>query len=86
MNSPVYVKHDYIDGCLYMLRDKFSVIREDGLGADEFEAGEVYIFNGKTFVSTVDKVEVAPGIIRKLKNEMIPDTLWEERGLKWEKK
>jgi len=84
MNSPVYVKHDYIDGCLYMLRDPFTAVLAGH--ADEFKAGEVFIFNGVHFVSTEDQVLVSPNIIRKLKNEMIPATLWEERGLKWEKK
>lgn len=83
MNSPVYVKHDYIDGCLYMLRDSLTV--HTGEKIDEFPAGEVFIYNGEHFVSTRDQAMISISVIRKIKNEMIPATEWEKRGLKWEK-
>lgn len=78
-------KKEYITGVLYMLRDKFTVFGNT-THIDEFNAGEVFMFNGKNFYSVEDGALIAPGIITKLKNEMIPASEWEQRGLKWEKK
>jgi len=76
-----YVKHDYIDGCLYMLRDTITVHQKDQV--DEFPSGEVYIYDGENFVSTRDGAKLGKAIIRKTKNEMMPPTVWKQRGLHW---
>lgn len=79
-----HVPHEYVTGVLYMLRDKFTVFGNE-TQIDEFNAGEVFLFNGKNFYSVQDGALISPAIIKKLKNEMIPASLWQERGLKWEK-
>lgn len=68
-----------------MLRDGFTVFGNT-TQIDEFKAGEVFLYNGKHFYSTEDGALISPAIITKLKNEMIPASEWEQRGLKWEKK
>lgn len=78
-------KKEYYTGVLYMLRDKFTVYGNT-TQIDEFNAGEVFLFNGKHFYSVEDGALISPAIITKLKNEMIPAGQWQERGLKWEKK
>lgn len=76
-----YVKRDYVDGVLYMLRDPITVHQKDQI--DEFPAGEVYLYDGKNFVSTRDGTKLGKGIIRKTKNDMIPASEWKKLGLKW---
>lgn len=84
MTAPKFVPHEYVTGVLYMLRDTFTVFGNT-TQIDEFKAGEVFLYNGKNFYSVEDGALIAPGIIKKLKNEMIPASEWQARGLRWEK-
>ena len=66
MTAPKFVPHEYVTGVLYMLRDKFTVFGNT-TQIDEFNAGEVFLYNGKNFYSTEDGALIAPGIIKKKK-------------------